>query len=53
MIDNNAHNRDIEFWRNKANDFEYLYREQKEISQGYRKLLEEEIAKHKESSRCF
>ena len=33
--------KDLEFWRNKANDYEWLYKEQKDISDGYKKIIDE------------
>lgn len=34
-------NSPIDFWRKKANEYEWLYRQQKEIASSYRKVLEE------------
>jgi hypothetical protein len=33
--------KDVEFWRTKANDYECLYREQKDIGKGYKKIIDE------------
>lgn len=32
---------DIEFWRRQAHDYEYLYKEQKDICEGYKKIIDE------------
>jgi hypothetical protein len=33
--------KDLEFWINKAHDYEYLYKEQKDICDGYKKIIDE------------
>lgn len=34
-------NKCIEFWRRKAADYEWMFLEQKDIAEGYRKIIEE------------
>lgn len=34
-------NKDIEFWRSRAITYEWMFLEQKDITAGYRKLIEE------------
>jgi hypothetical protein len=34
-------NKCIEFWRKKANEYEWLYKEQKDITKGYKEIVEE------------
>lgn len=52
MIENNP-NLEIEYWRKKALDYEYMYHEQRKMAEGYKKLLEEKIQEMKKPSRCF
>jgi len=33
--------KNIEFWRMKAHDYEWLYKEQKDICDGYKKIIYE------------
>jgi hypothetical protein len=32
---------EVEFWRSKAHDYQWLYQGQKEIAQGYKEIIEE------------
>lgn len=32
---------DIEFWRGKSNEWEWLFKEQKDICDGYRQIIKE------------
>lgn len=40
MLDQ-SENHFIEFWRRQAHDYEYLYKEQKDICEGYKKIIDE------------
>ena len=31
----------VEYWRQKCHDYEWMYKEQKDICDGYRKIIEE------------
>ena len=39
---------DIEFWRHKANDYEWMWKEQKDICDGYRRINEEKLIEIKD-----
>jgi hypothetical protein len=44
-VENNKSNmqyvKEIEYWRKNSQNYEYLYDQQKEIAQGYKKIIEE------------
>lgn len=41
MQDEKPHDDSVEFWRSKSNEYEWLYKEQQDISIGYKNLMEE------------
>ena len=53
MSNNLDPNREIEFWRKKAIDYEYLYHQQRKMAEEYSKLLKERQRNDKDQSRCF